>query len=456
MKLTFNVNYRTRWGESLYISGAHPALGMDVPGKAVRMNLFGEEHWSVTIEVGDDAASFTYSYLVGDEKGTERREWGTPHIFLPPVDAGVCEMFDAWQDMPVDKPFYSMAFTECINARQHRDKPVVPAAGFLTLSVEAPAIRPDEALAICGSCEALGAWSTAHAVRLSDAMYPTWTVNLPLDSVEQPCDYKFIVVEKSSGALVRWEDGRNRRLNYPAPAAAEAVVVSGLRVVNPEGHWRGAGTAIPVFSLRSEEDMGIGDFLDLMQMVDWAAKTGQNMIQLLPINDTTMTRTWTDSYPYNANSTFALHPILARVTAIGTLENAERREYFEALARELNSLKEVDYERVLQAKEAYCREIFAQEGARALESDDIKSYFEANRHWLVAYAAFCVLRDRYNTPDYTMWGEYAVYDEEKVERLCSEAADDIKYWYFIQYHLDRQMRRVQSYAHSLGDRKSVV
>ena len=65
--------------------------------------------------------------------------------------------------------------------------------------------------------------------------------------------------------------------------------------------WKGAGTAIPVFALRSEDDFGVGEFLDLKKMVDWAVLTGQTFLQLLPVNDTTMFGTLDDSYPYNAN-----------------------------------------------------------------------------------------------------------------------------------------------------------
>ena len=81
-------------------------------------------------------------------------------------------------------------------------------------------------------------------------------------------------------------------------------------------------------SLRSEEDFGVGDFIDLKKMIDWAVQTRQNFVQVLPINDTTMTGTWTDSYPYNANSTFALHPMFLRISAMGRLHNEERQRYF--------------------------------------------------------------------------------------------------------------------------------
>lgn len=62
--------------------------------------------------------------------------------------------------------------------------------------------------------------------------------------------------------------------------------------------WRGAGVAIPMFSVRSENDLGVGEFLDLKLVVDWAADSGFHLVQLLPINDTSVHGMWWDSYPY--------------------------------------------------------------------------------------------------------------------------------------------------------------
>ena len=96
-------------------------------------------------------------------------------------------------------------------------------------------------------------------------------------------------------------------------------------------------------------------------MVDWCVKTGQKVLQILPINDTTMTGTWVDSYPYKANSIFALHPMYLRPEAVGRLENDEKREYFDGIRKELNGLAEIDYERVNNTKHEYLRLLFAQD-----------------------------------------------------------------------------------------------
>ena len=210
--------------------------------------------------------------------------------------------------------------------------------------------------------------------------------------------------------------------------------------------YRGAGTAVPVFSLRSYDGFGIGEFYDLRQMVDWAEKTGQHIIQLLPINDTTMTHGWMDSYPYNANSTFALHPQFINLPAAGVKVDAA----YKKLRAELNALPKVDYERVNGEKDRLLREAFARTGGEVLASSLYKDFFEANREWLLPYAVFSALRDEKGTAEFAKWGAYAKYSRRKVEEYYSAHSCEVDYHCFVQYHLDRQLKEVCDYAHKKG------
>ncbi len=454
IQLTFNVGYRTVWGESLWLTGASPALGSGDPSKAVPMSPSGDGRWSLTVGIETDSPEFEYSYFVRREDGSERHEWGHTHRYMPPEGCPECYVIeDAWSDRPEDAPFMSQALTDCVNRRADRAPGISPAAGRLLMRVCAPEVPSGSVLALCGEGEAFGNWDTSRAVILSDCSFPQWSAAFSLDELRDGQQFKFVTLDKATHALCRWEDGANRALTLPETGntAKAAVVVDGLHMrFSAVARWRGAGTAIPVFSLRSDDDFGIGDFLDLKLMVDWAVRTGQRFIQILPVNDTTMTRTWTDSYPYNANSTFALHPMYLRVTALGTPSSPERRKYFDDLRAELNSLKEIDYERVLKAKEEYTREIFNTDGSSVLSSEDFREFVGRNRAWLLPYAAFCVLRDRNSTPDFTLWGEYAVFDRVKVEQFAEANHSDISFVYYQQYFLDRQMREVHEYAHAKG------
>ena len=210
--------------------------------------------------------------------------------------------------------------------------------------------------------------------------------------------------------------------------------------------YRGAGTAVPVFALRSYDDFGIGEFYDLKQMVDWAALTGQHIIQLLPINDTTMTHSWMDSYPYNANSTFALHPQFINLPAAGVKVDSA----YKKMRAELNALPKVDYEKVNSEKDRLLRKAFEATGKDILASSIYKTFFEENSHWLLPYAVFSTLRDEYGTADFANWGGYAKYNRKKVEEYYAAHKKEVDYHCFVQYHLDRQLKEVCDYAHKKG------
>ena len=64
-----------------------------------------------------------------------------------------------------------------------------------------------------------------------------------------------------------------------------------------------AGVLAPLFALRSENDLGIGDVATLREFIDWAAESGFKLVQLLPINET-----GGDNSPYNAISAMAIEP----------------------------------------------------------------------------------------------------------------------------------------------------
>lgn len=198
MKLTFSVNYRTEWGESLFMTGSAEALGANDMDKAVAMKLSGSETWTAEVELPDTVTNFTYAYFVRHDNGSTRREWGHPRAFTRSEHLQSALIFDRWQDQPWDKPYYAASFVDCICRRDERDQPQLPAPGFFTLSVDAPMIAPDEYVAVCGSVEAMGAWKPEKALRMTDAAYPTWTVNIPVVDVNGGAEYKYLIVKKNT------------------------------------------------------------------------------------------------------------------------------------------------------------------------------------------------------------------------------------------------------------------
>ena len=439
MKLNVNIEYRTSWGESLVL-----CMG----GKRYPLSYAGGGIWKAEIARTALKKAEEYSYEVVREGQTVRTEWRKHSLVLPEgVALKVVTVNDMWIDRPADAPFYSSAFTKAIFSRGGDKKAIGKAKGStktvsanLLLQIMAANVRPDEVLALAGSSEALGGWT--KVIPFSDADYPLWT--LPLN-VSEPFAYKILIADKKTLEPVAWEDGENRWFGG-MPENGELVVEADLHPVFSGRVWKGAGTAIPVFSLRTEEDFGVGEFYDLKKMVDWAAATGQGILQLLPINDTTMFGTWEDSYPYNPNSTFALHPQYLNLPAAGVV----RDKAYKALQAELNALEQIDYERVNNTKNALLRKAFARTFGKLSETASYKDFVEKNASWLLPYAAFCVLRDQNGTPDFSKWKGYAKYSKKKIADFCTANQADIDFWCFVQYHLDKQLSEVCAYAHSKG------
>lgn len=453
MKITFEIYYHTRWGESLFLSGNIDELGANEENRAVMMDYQGDGLWKYTMELPASAKKFHYEYLVKSGEGI-RREWGSPHSFSPGRNDGEYRLVDRWRDVPADMPFYSSAFIQGIFFRQHADSVVETIEpGTLTVKVDASQLRPDERLVMVGDCPELGDWDVLKAPLLNDSAFPEWQITLDGKHLKFPFEYKFVIVRTHQREVVAWETGENRICREKPQNPSEAVVVSGLRFNGFESRWKGAGTAIPVFSLRTDYGFGIGEFIDLKYLVDWALRTGQSFIQLLPVNDTTMSGTWQDSYPYNANSTFALHPQYLRLSEVGYLNDEEEQARFDALREELNRLPDVDYERVNRAKMEYLRLLFEVQGEATLSSDGFKAFFRDNSFWLLPYAAFCSLRDRFGTADFSSWEEHSFYDESAIADYCavwSPWYKSVALYYYIQYHLHVQLSEVKEYAHRAG------
>ena len=346
--------------------------------------------------------------------------------------------------------FDSAAFTECVHRHEVERPQTDRYEKTLVLRVSAPQLLYHQKLALCGNIEQLGMWQPEKALQMIYTGVNQWTAVIDATAIEGlTIDMKFIVKDDNPELPVLWEECDNR--TYTIPVIEQGGVVDEIL----SDAWfsirgdRLAGTAIPVFSLRSEGSFGVGDFGDLKMMIDWVAETEQSVLQVLPINDTTMTRTWTDCYPYSAISIFALHPQYVDLRQLPQIKDDKLRRKFEKQRKALNALPQIDYEAVNNAKTEYLRVIFAQEGAKMLATKGYKAWFDEEQQWLVPYAHYSILRDKYHTANYNDWPDHNVWDEADRKALTNKRTalyKEAAYYYFLQYVLAQQMKGAHDYA----------
>ena len=449
MTVSFNIEYRTSWGEEVRIAGLLP--------ESIPMHTTDGIYWTadVELEVPKEGMTINYSYQIEQNQIIIRKEWDSfpRRLFLSGNSKKKYQIKDCWKNIPEQLYYYSSAFTEALLA--HPDRTEIPPCHRkgLVIKAYAPRINKDYCLAICGNQKALGNWDPDKAIPMSDANFPEWQIELDASKLKFPLEYKFILYHKEEKKADCWENNPNRYLADPELKTNETLVISDRYAYFDIPVWKGAGIAIPVFSLKSENSFGVGDFGDLKRMIDWAVSTQQKVIQILPINDTTMTHAWTDSYPYNSISIYAFHPMYADIKQMGTLKDKSAASKFNKKQKELNGLPAMDYEAVNQTKWEYFRLIFKQEGEKVLASGEFGEFFNANKEWLQPYAVFSYLRDAFQTPNFREWPRHSVYNAQDIEKMCRPESVDyphIALYYYIQFHLHLQLVAATQYAREHG------
>lgn len=453
MKVTFNINFHTVWGQKLCVVGSIPELGSWEPALAKELDYKGDGNWQLELDLPSALDKIEYRYFLSINDKQIFEEWEKNHQVLFIGSANRYTLYDYWQIRPVNLAFYSSAFTKSLFAHPcNTHERVVKSGKRLTIKISVPRVEKNQSVAITGNQACLGDWHPDKALILSCDTFPEWHIDLDANEITFPLEYKFLVYDDHHQPLY-WEEDENRILNLPPQEVGETVVVSGLTFRDNLPLWRCAGSVIPVFSLRSEKSFGVGDLGDLRLLVDWAKKTGQRIIQVLPMNDTTTTHTWMDSYPYSAISIYALHPMYLSLSWMGELKDKAKAALYAAKQQELNGKEAVDYEAVVKFKVAYCKEFFGQEKEIMLADPDFREFIEINASWLIPYAAYCYLRDANGTSDFTKWKEFSVYDQAAIHNFCSEggtAYPEISFSYFMQYVLHKQFKAVSDYARKNG------
>ena len=449
MDLKFNIDYKTRFGEELVLN-----IVNEGSEAKYRMITTDGERWTYKLSLPAQKCQPAITYYYEVERGgrSVRHEWTTIRhtLELTAVHGAHYTVFDRWSDIPEDSYLYSSAFTDCIRGRKLEVLQPSSYRSTVRLVVRAPQLRGDDRLAVIGKGDGLGNWDTAKALLMTEHHFNEWVVDLDAAQLaDGKMEFKFIALNTKNQQSSVWEAGYNRTIELPQIEQREVVVYNLDQAFFPLYDVRLAGMLVPVFSLRSEGSFGVGDFGDLKKMVDLVCETGQRVLQILPVNDTTTTHSWTDSYPYSCISIFAIHPQYADLRQLPALTNAKQRNDFEALRQQLNALPQIDYEQVNNAKITYLRLLFAQEGSKVLSSKDFKEFLTEAGQWLVPYAQYCVLRDKYGTACFEQWPDHNTWNETDRAALLNTRSSQYReafFWYYVQFVLHKQLLDAHQYA----------
>jgi 4-alpha-glucanotransferase len=432
MKLKFAINYGTKWGENLFVYITYRSL--DGTERSSRQMMLTSDGWQWELETSAHESrqhplvSFSYYYQVEDADGhVLRKEWtAIPRTFYFDSSKNYV-MADLWREVPLQYHLYSQAYRTTAFMPQEEEVKALRVPLYrktVIFRVSAPQLLKGQSLAVIGNHPALGSWNPARYLKMEHIGCYDWLLSVNVDAVLLPIEYKYVIVDDATHALLTWEEGDNRTTEGLLPPDQNAVPDGTVLVVNGENlrvkeqTWRAAGVAVPVFSLRTDRSYGVGDFGDLKHFVDWAVTTGMKVIQILPVNDTTSSHNWCDSYPYNIVSAFALHPQYIDLEALGSLKSKAKMTAYHRQRQELNNLNYSDYEAVDRVKSAYVQEIFSERGQQTLDSKEFKTWFDDNKDWLEPYA---------------LW-----------------LKQPVQMVYYLQYHLHLQLKAAADYARSKG------
>ena len=452
MNLNFHIEYQTVYGQDLILNIVSEKKNGAPKVSEYRMQTVDGVHWDCQVScVIGTGTSVDYFYSIENGGRKERREWGVvAHRLEATCENGqIYDIYDHWIDIPEDSYLYTSAITDCVVGKKIEQPRITPFAKTVRLQVRAPQLSQGMALYVTGGEVAMGEWDDSKAIRMTEHNINEWLADIDAGELaDSLIDFKFFAKDDATGNIV-WEYSNNRSVQLPDLADGQVVVYDLSQAFFPLPPVRCAGTLVPVFSLRSRESFGVGDFGDLKKMIDWVAKTKQRVLQILPINDTTITHTWTDSYPYSCISIFALHPQYADLNQLPKIADKALADEMEQLRQELNALPQIDYERVNDAKVRYLRAIYEQEGKDTLASTEFKQFFKETEQWLVPYAQYCFLRDTNGTADFLKWEGHTSWNEDDRAALSNgrtKAYRDVAFYYFVQFILSEQMKAAHEYA----------
>ena len=446
MNLYFIINYRVNAGESLELV----ILENGLPIKNHSLFLTNDDNWRCELDYS--SKSITYIYQVIDEKGEVLRKEFNDHQLSFPTLYKEFLIFDEWNNKNFPENYLNnkVLYNKLNNFEPQKVQ--IQKKHTHLFRIEAPIYNPNWEIVILGNADTLGNWEYEKAISLCQTNFGIWEISLEI-SDQQFIQYKYAIFDKNKGEIIDVETGENRIAEPNLHKNVLQVMSNHYFKFKSYQMYHAAGVAIPVFSIRTEEGFGVGEFSDIKKLADWSSKTSLSIIQILPINDTTANYTWTDSYPYAAVSVYALHPQYISLENLDFSIPKDLVNEYNKDKTHLNSLELVDYEKMIAGKWKYLKAIFNTQKATVLKDKAFKTFIKENELWLVPYSAFCVLRDKYKTPNFNDWKTHKKYVATKISPFFTADNKDYEVsmlhaW--VQYQLHKQLTDAIEYTHQLG------
>ncbi|MEN9951962.1 MAG: hypothetical protein RLZZ520_230 [Bacteroidota bacterium] len=453
MKIDLYLKFGTKPGQNLKIVNEENGISNLPIGIAAPMLYHNHDYWKINLEVGkqiNETTTVNYHYQFSDNDSSVTEDWGRNRSITSKDLCDGLMIIDSWTDMGhVENAYYTAPFQKVFQ-KSHKVSDVQQIKnGFIRFTVMAPLLDSQEDICLIGDIDSLGKWQLSQLISL-EFDGKKWFVDVTLDQINSQFEYKYCIRNRANGGI-KFETGQNRKVKIPQPNSTAILIQDNY--VRDERRWRGTGVAIPVFSLRSKNSMGVGEFTDINLMVDWAKLVSVKMIQLLPVNDTTSTHTRLDSYPYAAISAFALHPLYISLETIAGEKYKKDISSHLQKRKELNDLEGVDYEAVMELKWDALTILYELMKKKIFQDPDYKQFFSENKHWLIPYAAYSFLRDKFGSADASTWGKYEIYNESLISELASPNSpqyDRVAIHFFIQFQLHLQLKTAHDYANKNG------
>lgn len=437
MKVNFRIHYNTKWGENLHL---HYKTKPNSECEIINLTPSATGYWTYNLDIKTDTLFYRYEFI--DSAGNHEVEKEFRHYNYD----GIINTIDTWRSPHTPaNALYSLAFTQAV-FRNGAHQSVKEKIEGLTIRLRE--IRKGDNEAFCLVSQQHGNWDTKKPYMMSQSGNFTWECHLTKPEEPEIFTFKFGLWNLKTNSFKGFEDGDNHHIEIKPDSGAIVCNIDGFRYSH---FWRGTGVAVPVFSLRSSQSMGCGEFSDLIPLAEWCQTAGVKMIQLLPINDTMATNTWQDTYPYNAISVMAFHPMFINVQRVYKhyAETADAKLISEM--EEANNAPQVDYEKTLSWKLKATKALFSKLGSKIVDEPQFSKYYNDNKWWVADYAVFSVLRDKYSTPDFRQWSELSKYNKTQVLSHLEKGSayhDDVWFYIFLQYHLQMQLEEAIEYAHS--------